>query len=1175
MFTHLHVHTEYSLLDGLCRIPQLVARAKELGMHSLAITDHGNMYGTIDFYVTAREAGIKPIIGCEIYVAETNYLSRNSNEKTPYHLTLLVKNQRGYRNLIQLVTRANLEGFYYKPRVDKELLARYNDGLIALSGCMQGELARLILEGRLDEATTQARWYKETFCDYYLEIQKHPIPDLDRINTGLLSIADRLHIPVVATNDVHYINRGDAVLHDILLCIQTNTSIHDPKRLKMSGDFFYLKSHEEMCELFADLPQAIENTEKIAQTCNLEMEFGRLNLPQIDLPPGETSDEYLAELCWRGLKQRYDHMSDEAEQRLAYELDVIRQTEFADYFLVVWDLVSFAKKRNILFGVRGSAAASLVLYCLGITSIDPLAHKLVFERFLNIERREPPDIDLDFQDDRRDEMIAYVTQKYGVDHVAQIITFGTLGARAALRDVGRALGMPYSQVDRVARLVPARPNITLDQALAESPELQDTYNEDTVIRNLIDTAKKLEGIARHASTHAAGVVISKEPLTKHVPLQRATRDNEQVITMTQFAMDSIARLGLLKMDFLGLANLTILAKTKDTITKTHGTTIDLHNIPLDDPATFRLLASGETSGIFQLESAGMRRYIKELGPTTFGDIAAMVALYRPGPMEHIPTFIKAKRGIQDVEYPHPLIKEILEETYGVIVYQDQVLHVVRALAGYSLGQADIFRKAMGKKIPEVMKKERQNFIAGAERNGVPTHVAEEIFSLIEPFAGYAFNKAHSVSYALLAYQTAYLKANYPLEYMTAFLNTYATHQDKLASAIAECRRLGITVLPPDINRSNIEFSIENTDGDKKAIRYSLTAIKNLGHSAIEPIVQARKDGGPFTSIADFCRRVDLRGINKKSLESLIKAGALDCLAPRGSLLNSMERIISLAQQEQKLKESGQTSMFDLWGDTVPAPLPNFDFDHFDVSLKEKLEWEKELLGVYFSEHPLAAIAPKLAKTITALCGEINPEMSGEKVIVAGMVTSVRQLYTRDLKPFAIATLEDLVGTVEVTIWSDIYLQTRKIWQEGNILLVEGIVRLKDDRASINCQKVRQYQEGDNVQVVNSVPGLSTQPQTVPKKIIINISQSDDAEQDVRLLEQVLAILSRYPGRDHVFLAVTTGSKTIHMKLPTKAGYCPELTLEISRLLGDNSVMIEEVKADSHPPNLSARLQSNQ
>jgi len=1156
MFTHLHVHTEYSLLDGLCRIPQLIARAKELEMDSLAITDHGNMYGAIDFYVTAKEAGIRPIIGCEIYVAETHYQSRTTNEKAPYHLTLLVKNHEGYRNLIQLVTKAHLEGFYYKPRVDKVLLAQHSTGLVALSGCMQGELPRLILEGRYDEATTQAKWYKDTFCDYYLEIQHHPIPELDHINKGLLSIAAKLDIPIVATNDVHYVNKEDAVLQDLLLCIQTNTSIYDEKRLKMHGDFFYLKSQQEMAELFADLPQAVENTEKIAQMCTFELEFGRLHLPQIDLPSDKTSDEYLAELCWKGLKQRYKQPTPEIEQRLQYELDVIRQTKFADYFLVVWDLVSFARKRNILFGVRGSAAASLALYCLGITTIDPVAYKLVFERFLNIERREPPDIDLDFQDDRRDEMIAYVTQKYGADHVAQIITFGTLGARAALRDVGRALGMPYGQVDRVARLVPARPNVTLEQALAESQELQDIYRDDSTIRNLIDTAKKLEGIARHASTHAAGVVISKEPLTHYVPLQRVTKSSEQVITMTQFSMDSIARLGLLKLDFLGLANLTILSKTIDTINKTYGITIDLQHIPLDDPLTFKLLASGETSGIFQLESAGMRRYIKELGPTNFSDIAAMVALYRPGPMEHIPTFIKAKRGIQDIRYPHPSVKKILEETYGVIVYQDQVLHIVRALAGYSLGQADIFRKAMGKKIPEVMKREKQNFIAGAEKNGIPPSIAAEIFSLIEPFAGYAFNKAHSVSYALIAYQTAYLKANYPLEYMTAFLNTYIAHHDKLASAIAECRRLGIAVLPPCINKSEIDFSIEHVDENGRAIRYSLTAIKNLGRSAIEPIIQARSISGPYKSIEDFCRRVDLRNINKKALESLIKAGALDCLAPRGSLLHAIDRIMALAQQEQKLRESGQTSMFDLWGGTAPTPLPSFNLDHFDVSLKERLEWEKELLGVYFSEHPLAAIAPKLATTVTALCGEIGAEMAGEKVIVAGMVTSIRQLHTRDMKPFVIATLEDLVGNIEVTVWSDIYSQTKDLWQEGNILLIEGTVRLKDDRVSISCQKVRQYQE-------TSTPEKSTeqkppvQPNATQRKIVVNITQSDDADKDIKSFEQVLATLNRYPGKDPVFLSINTFKETINMRLPNKINFCSELALEISRLLGENSIKVEE------------------
>jgi DNA polymerase-3 subunit alpha len=1152
MFTHLHVHTEYSLLDGLCQIPQLIAKAKELGMTSLAITDHGSMHGIIDFYTAAKEAGVKPIIGCETYVAETNRQSRNASDKNPYHLVLLAKNQQGYHNLIQLITKAHLEGFYYKPRVDKELLSQYHEGLIALSACAHGELPRLILEGSLEEATTRAAWYKETFNDFYLEIQRHPIPELEQINKGLLSLSSKLNIPIVATNDVHYVNKEDSASQELLLCIQTNTSIYDEKRFKMAGDFFYLKSPEEMADTFADLPQALGNTQKIADMCQLELEFGRLHLPRLDLPESKASDDYLAELCWQGLKQRYPSPTLEIEQRLAYELEVIKQTQFADYFLVVWDLISFAKKQNILFGIRGSAAASLALYCLGLTNIDPLSNKLVFERFLNVERREPPDIDLDFQDDRRDEMIAYVTQKYGSDHVAQIITFGTLGARAALRDVGRALGMPYSQVDRVARLVTPRPNITLDQALAENKEMYDIYHEDSAVQNLVDTAKKLEGIARHASTHAAGVVISREPLTQYMPLQRATKDHEQSATMTQFSMESVARLGLLKLDFLGLANLTILAKAREIIVENCDVAIDLQHIPLDDAATFKLLASGETGGIFQLESAGMRRYIKELKPTTFNDIAAMVALYRPGPMEHIPTFIKAKHGLESIRYPHPDVRKILEETYGVIVYQDQVLLIVQALAGYSLGQADIFRKAMGKKIPEVMKKERQNFINGAKRNGLSAELAAEIFALIEPFAGYAFNKAHSVSYALIAYETAYLKANYPVEYMTAFLNTYASHPDRLASAVAECRRLGILVLSPNVNKSQASFAIEMED-DKAAIRFSLTAIKNVGYAAIEPIISAREKGGPFKSIEDFCRRVDLRNINKKALESLIKAGALDCLAPRGTLLQAIDRIISLGQWEQRLRESGQSSMFDLWGDTVPAPLPNLNLDHLDAPLKDKLDWERELLGVYFSEHPLTSVASKLVNTTTALCGGIDAGMVGEKVIIAGMVTSLRQLYTRDKRPFVIATIEDLDGNIEVTAWSEVYNQTREVWEEGKILLVEGAVKLRDDRVSVNCYRVRQYLP-DSEEAQESKP--AAQP-SLPHKITINITQTDKTEEDVTRLNKLMDILARYPGQETVLLTIVTTEETVNMKLPNTISYCPELAQEIDSILGDNSLRLKE------------------
>ncbi|MDO8567203.1 MAG: DNA polymerase III subunit alpha, partial [Dehalococcoidales bacterium] len=741
MFTHLHVHTEYSLLDGMCRISQLVARAKEMGMDSLAITDHGVMHGVIEFYQAARAAGIKPIIGCEVYIASGSHLNRSASDKANYHLVLLAKNKTGYQNLMQLTTIAHLEGFYYRPRVDRQLLEKYKEGLVALSACTAGEVSQLILNGRTREAKEAALWYKKTFSDYYFEIQRHPIPELEAVNKVLIEISRELDIPMVATNDTHYINREDAYAHDLLLCIGTNASVNDEKRMKMPGDFFYLRSPQEMAELFHDLPEAMENAGRIADMCDLKLEFGRLHLPEIQLPEGQTADQYLSDLCHDNLEKYYPQPGEEIKQRLDYELDVIQKTQFANYFLVVWDIISFVRKSNILFGVRGSAAASIVLHCLGITDLDPIKNRLVFERFLNLERHEMPDIDLDFQDDRRSEVIEYVSGKYGQDHVAQIITFGTLGAKAAIRDVGRALGMAYGDVDRVARLVPNALGITLEKALKENGELTAIYNQDEIVRKLVDSAQKVEGISRHASTHAAGVVISKESLTRYVPLQRGGKVGAQESIMTQFPMGDIARIGLLKMDFLGLINLTILGKTREIIRQNRGVDIDYHHIPLTDRKTFTLLSSGETMGVFQLESSGMRRYIKQLKPTVFGDIAAMVALYRPGPMEHIPTFIenKAKRGKDPIKYLHPALKPILEETYGVIVYQEQVLFIVRALAGYSLGQADIFRKAMGKKIAEVMKKEKQTFFDGARKLGFSPEVASEVFTLIEPFAGYAFN----------------------------------------------------------------------------------------------------------------------------------------------------------------------------------------------------------------------------------------------------------------------------------------------------------------------------------------------------------------------------------------------------------------------------------------------------
>jgi DNA polymerase-3 subunit alpha len=1140
----------------MCRIPQLIARTKELGMDSLAITDHGAMYGVIDFYVAAKEAGIKPIIGCEVYVAETDYHSRESTHKTPSHLTLLAKNEKGYRNLLQLVTKSQVEGFYYKPRVDKTLLRLHHDGLVALSGCAHGELARLILDGRNDELTETASWYKEVFSDYYLEIQRHPMPELERINQELISLCTKLNIPPVATFDVHYIDKKDAPAHELLLCIQTNTSVYDEKRLKMAGDFFYLKSPEEAEELFADLPQAVENTQAIADMCQLELDFTKLHLPRVELQQGRKADDFLTELCWQGLEKRYPKPSAEVKERLSYELDVIQKTKFAHYFLVVWDIISFARERGIYFGVRGSAAASLALYCLGVTDVDPLAYGLVFERFLNVERRELPDIDLDFQDDRRDEVLAYVNHKYGSDHVAQIITFGTMGARAAIRDTGRALGMPYAQVDRVARLIPLELTITLDRALEQSRELYEIYHQDNAIRNLVDSARKLEGMVRHVSTHAAGVVIAHEPLIEYVPLQLLGRgEARQVGIMTQFHMGNIARLGLLKMDFLGLSNLTILVKVKEIIAQNRGISLDLQRIPLDDARTFELLASGETKGIFQLESAGMRRYIKELKPTIFSDIAAMVALYRPGPMEQIPTFIRAKQGVAPIHYPHPILKEILKETYGVIVYQEQVIFIARALAGYSLGQADIFRKAMGKKIPEVMKKEERNFIAGAKKRGVSPELAKEIFSLIEPFAGYAFNKAHSVSYALIAYRTAYLKANYPVEYMTAFLNTYSDNIEKVRSAVAECRRLGIKVLPPDINKSYASFTIEtspstpssvNGEGrGETAIRFGLASIKNVGFSPIEHVLSGRESGGAFKSIEDFCYRTDLRNINKKVLESLIKVGVFDSMGSRRTLLESLNKIISLAQTEQRAKESGQVSMFDLWGQSYPTPHVDDQLAGEDVSTKQKLMWERELLGVYFSQ-PLDFLAREPSSPGVISCGEINMDMVDETVTVAAMVVSVRQAHTKDNRPFVVVSIEDLDASIEVIAWPRLFESTQGLWQEGNILTIKGVVKIRDGEVQLNCQEAMLLPMRQEV---------LKEPQN--RHVLIDVNQSGDDEKDVECLYKIVNILKSHPGQDRVSLTVVSDGEITNLQMPNiTVKYCPELARELGEIVGESNFRLE-------------------
>ncbi len=1254
MFTHLHLHSEYSLLDGLSRIPQLMERARELGQEAMAITDHGVLYGVVDFYKEAKAAGVKPIIGIEAYVAPGSRHSREAADKHARHLTLLSRNHQGYRNLLTLVTKANLEGFYYKPRMDRELLQQYGEGIIALSGCSSGEMHRLLMDGRVEDARAAARFYDEVFDAFYLELQEHNLPEVTEVNRKLVELSRETGIPLVATNDCHYVYRDDAPIQDVLLCIGTGTSVNDEKRLKMNDDSYYVKSEEEMRELFGqEVPEAIDNSWRVAEMCDLDLEFGRLHLPEADVPAGVSPDEHLAQLCRESLARRYPLGSEEASRRLEYELSVVRETGFAGYILVVNDFARFARSRQIAMAVRGSAAASIILYCLGITDIDPLAHRLVFERFLNVERRELPDIDLDFADERRDEVIRYVADKYGHDRVAQIITFGTMGAKAVIRDVGRALGLPYAEGDRVARLIPGALHMTIDRALSENAELRSLYDMDEQVQRLVDTAKRLEGIARHASTHAAGVVISRDPLVEHVPLQKASRSGrgrgsleaanatespdanggarggEGDILMTQFAMDQVAEIGLLKMDFLGLANLTILGRAVEIIRDSRGVEIDLHDLPDGDAETYEMLSAGETFGVFQLESAGMRRHIQELRPTSIGDLAAMVALYRPGPMQHIPTYCRAKHGLEKIQYPHADLADILDETYGVIVYQDQVLLIAQKFAGYTLGEADVMRKAMGKKIPVVMAAERERFLAGAAAKGYREDDALQIFDLIEPFAGYAFNKAHAVSYGIIAYQTAYLKAHYAAEYMTAVL-TLASHHpagahERIAAAVAECVRLDIPVLPPDVNKSGATFSLEQTDDDstepsgrasgrglaevgRRAIRFGLALIKNVGSGAAESIVAARDepqgdDGrrrGEFATIEDFCRRANPRSLNKRALESLVKAGALDGLGGRGTLLANVDRILSLAQREQRLRESGQSTMFDMFGQSVSTPMPGLELEPAEVSGSEMLAWEKELLGVYVSEHPFRSAAAVLSQHVTAMCSEVTGEMSGREVVLAGLVNHIRQLFTRDGRSFIAVELEDLSGTVEVTVWPDVLEQTPDLWAQGNIVLALVRVRERGDRLQCSVQRASLYQ-GAGVSAdafvipewlrqgaTSSGPATSAMrttgtapradhtvtptprptsasprpearpegsaeppaPSAPPQRLHISLRETDDESEDLERLSAVMAALADFPGDDEMRLVVRTrDGEEVPMALPS-ARACPELRDRLASLLGE-------------------------
>src|SRR5436189_2863947 len=968
-FVHLHVHSEYSLLDGAAQLEKLVQKAKELRFPAIALTDHGNLFGAIDFYLAAQKAGVKPIRGCELYVAPGSRKERGSHDggyEGANHLTVLVRNRAGYRNLVKLVSKAYLEGFYYKPRVDRELLAEHADGLVVLSGCLNSEVSRLLIQGEMGKATKIAGWYQDVVGrDYYfMEVQSHGLEQQARVTADTRAIAKAIGAPIVGTNDSHYLEGGHARAHEALLCIQTGTNLGDPNRFRFSTEEFYVKSAEEMARVFAELPEACRNTLAVAERCNLTLDFGTFHLPRYVVPENHTLESYLEHVARDGLKRRYGaNPGDAIEERFAHELRIIEKMGFAGYFLVVWDFIHYARERGIAVGPgRGSSAGSLVAYCLGITNVDPIRYGLLFERFLNPERISMPDMDIDFADDRRDEVIRYVAKKYGHDRVAHIITFGTLGAKAAIRDVGRVLGMTYADVDRIAKLVPAFPlNITLDDAYQKSPPLAEMVKTQTNVRELWDIARTLEGCTRHASVHASAVVISDDALDEHIPLYKDPKRPELI---TGYAMGPIEKLGLLKMDFLGLRTLTVLANTVALIREARGIEIDLDTLPLDDAKTYALLSEAKTFGVFQLESSGMREALRGLRPERLADVIAMVSLYRPGPMELIPDFIERRHGRAKITYEHPAMEKFTRETCGIMVYQEQIMQIASEMAGFTMGEADTLRRAMGKKDRDLMAKQRAKFVAGCAERGIGQAKADRVWELMEKFAGYGFNKSHGAAYALVAYQTAYFKANYPVEFMAALLTSEMGDTDKIVKYIEECRAMGLTVSPPEVNVSDVQFSVA---GD--TIRFSLAVITNVRDDAMDAILSTRAEAGPFASLEDFCARVDLRLVNRRVLESLIKAGAFDSLGlTRAHLLATADAALESGQRKQRDRAEGQASFFDLLPAGAPAPsapvaevVPEWEPD-------QRLAFEKEVLGFYVSGHPLArfrGVVESLGLTTTA------------------------------------------------------------------------------------------------------------------------------------------------------------------------------------------------------------------
>ncbi len=1052
-FTHLHVHSEFSLLDGLGRITELVDAAAQQGMDSLAITDHGALYGAVAFYQAAKTKGIKPIIGVETYVAPRSMTSKEGKaDSQPFHLILLAKDHRGYQNLCRLITDAHIDGYYYKPRIDHDLLARHSEGLIGLSACLGGEVAKALEVDDWELARNVAGRYGEIFGKdgFFLELQDHGLAEQRRLNEQLLRLAPETGLPLVVTNDLHYVRADQSEAHDVLLCVGTGNNLDSPGRLKFETPEFYVKSAAQMAALFPDQHDAIRNSRRIAEMTDLVLPLGQLRIPHFPVPDGETVESWLRKECQAGLERRYGTVTPALQERLDYELGVITSMGYAGYFLIVADFIAFARREGIQTTCRGSAPGSIVTYTLGITPVDPILYQLPFERFLNPDRVTMPDIDVDFEDGRRDEVIAYVGRKYGQDHVAQIITFGTMLARAAIRDVGRVLGHTYGEVDRIAKAVPNQLGIKLEEALEIAPALREQVDADPAVKRIIDFARHLEGVARNASTHAAGVVISREPLTELMPLQKATNSDS---LMTQYEMHAIEALGLLKFDFLGLSNLTILRHAVDLVKENRGVEIDLDTIPLDDTRTFELLASGETTGVFQLESAGMRRYIRELRPTSVYDLAAMVALYRPGPMDNIPAYIRRKHGQEPVTYLHPLLEPYLDKTYGIFVYQEDIMAAAIALGGFTGPEADTLGYAIRKKKSSVLRAQKERFVNQAGERGVEPKVIDAVFKAFEPFERYGFNKAHATCYGLIAYQTAYLKANHTVDYMAAVLTAFRANEEKVAAAVAECRRMGIEVLPPDVHHSHLEFTVE---GD--AIRFGLLAVKNVGQGAIESIIAARAEGGTFRSLTDFCTRIDLRLANRKVLEALIKVGALNAFGHPAQLLLGLDDAIAGAQATQRDRITGQTSLFDLAAadaEVFERPLP----DATEVPMRERLRWEKELLGLYLSEHPMGEVAEQVGRFVNAYSGDLKDEsLDGQRVVVGGIVTGLRSVITKRQDSMAIATIEDLQGSIEVVVFPRLYETTRATWRDGAILLVAGRVDHKGEEVSLLADLVADWDD---------------------------------------------------------------------------------------------------------------------